>query len=552
MLRRLDVRDFVLVAALELELGPGFTVLTGETGAGKSILVDALKLALGERADVSVLRPGAARAEISAEFDAPPALQDWLEAQGFEAQDTVLLRRVIDAQGRSRAFVNGSAATLAQLRAAGAMLVDIHGQHAWQSLARPDAARDLLDAHAGALVARAACHAAWQSWKELHTQLDAARADAGQLDADRALLTAQLVELERLAPQTQEWEPLNAEHHRLAHAVELVEHLQDASAQIDDDELGARTRLARAQQALTEAARIDPALAVLSEQLASVQSQVDDLAHEIAGRLRQSDLDPAKLQQVEERLSAWMTLARRHRTPPAGLPALLDALRAQRDALDRGADIPGLERALAQAQRVLHDAARQLSGLRAATAPTLARSVEALMQELGMMGGRFEIGLQALPEPQALGAEVVELLVSGHPGAEPRPLARVASGGELSRIALALAATMAVRQPVDTLIFDEVDAGIGVAVAQTVGRLLARLGAGGQVLAVTHLAQVAAHADRHLRVRKSSGADVTHSRVDDLDADARVIEVARMLGGDAESAAARSHAQELLGAARGA
>ena len=192
MLRRLDVRDFVLVSALELELGPGFTVLTGETGAGKSILVDALKLALGERADTSVLRPGAARAEISAEFDASPALLAWLDAQGFDAQDTVLLRRVIDAQGRSRAFVNGSAATLAQLRAAGAMLVDIHGQHAWQSLARPDAARDLLDAHAGAMDARAACQEAWRGWKDLHDRLEAARGDAGRLDAERELLDAQL------------------------------------------------------------------------------------------------------------------------------------------------------------------------------------------------------------------------------------------------------------------------------------------------------------------------------------------------------------------------
>ncbi len=549
MLRRLHIRQFVLVDELELEFGPGFTALTGETGAGKSILIDALKLALGERGDASVLLPGASRAEISAEFDTPPGLAQWLEQQGFEPGETVLLRRVIDAQGRSRGFLNGSPATLAQLRQAGDALVDIHGQHAWQSLARSDAARDLLDAHAGAAAERQACERAWRDWRDADERLRAARDDAGQMQREREGLRIELAELERLAPQPDEWEPLNAEHRRLAHAAELIEQLQAAGAWLDDDETGAVRLLARAQQALQGAAGIDAALQPLVDQLEQLRTVGAELGHEVAARLRQADVDPQRLADVDARLSAWMGQARRHRVAADELPAHWQGLRARMEQLELGADLDALAAAERAAHALLRDAAAALSRLRADAAGRLAAGVRELMQELGMKGGDFAVALNELPQIQAGGAETVELLVAGHAGAQLRPLARVASGGELSRIALALAATTASQQPVATLMFDEVDAGIGGAVAHTVGRLLGALGADRQVLAVTHLAQVAACAAHHLQVDKTTRDGRTFSSVRPLDEPARTREIARMLGGDASSDVALAHAREMLAAA---
>ncbi len=549
MLRRLHIREFVLVDELELEFGPGFTALTGETGAGKSILIDALKLALGERGDASVLLAGASRAEISAEFDTPPELLEWLDGQGFDPGDSVLLRRVIDAQGRSRGFLNGSPATLAQLRQAGSLLVDIHGQHAWQSLARSDAAAELLDAYAGAGAERQACAQAWRAWRDADARLRAARDDAGQLQREREALEIELAELDRLAPRDDEWEPLNAEHRRLAHAAELIEQLQAAGAWLDDDETGALRMLARAQQVLQSAAGIDAALQPLVEQLDQLRTLGAELGHEVAARLRQADVDPQRLAEVDARLSAWMAQARRHRIAPDALPAHWQDARARLQQLQQGADLDALAAAERAAQAALRDAAQRLSRRRAEAARRLAAGVRGLLQELGMKGGDFAVDLRALPHIQATGAEAVELLVAGHAGAELRPLGRVASGGELSRIALALAATTAAQQTVGTLMFDEVDAGIGGAVAHTVGRLLGALGTDRQVLAVTHLAQVAAAASQHLQVDKTSRDGQTLSRVTCLDDAARVREIARMLGGDAASEVALAHAREMLGAA---
>ncbi len=552
MLRRLHIRQFVVVDELELDFGPGFTVLTGETGAGKSILVDALKLALGERGDASVLLPGAARSEISAEFDTPASLLPWLQEQGFEAADSLLLRRVIEAGGRSRGFVNGSPATLAQLREAGDALVDIHGQHAWQSLARADSARQLLDAYAGAASQAEACAQAWRDWRDADSRLRQASDDAGRSEREAQALQLELGELDRLAPRDGEWDALNAEHRRLAHAAELIEHLQAAAAWLDDDDAGAVRLLARAQQALQAAAAIDPQLQALQEQMEAARALGADLGHEVAARLRQADVDPQRLAELDARLSAWLAQARRHRVAAEALPAHWQSLRQRLQRLEQGADLRQLgERERAAAQR-LRDAAAQLSALRAQAAARLAQGVRGLLGELGMAGGDFEVALREHAHIQSSGAESVELLVAGHAGAELRPLARVASGGELSRIALALAATTAAQQPVATLIFDEVDAGIGGAVAHTVARLLAGLGRDRQVLAVTHLAQVAAGASQHLRVDKASRQGMTFSRVAELDQAAREAEVARMLGGDAASAVALAHAREMLAGAAGA
>ncbi|MBX3601945.1 MAG: DNA repair protein RecN [Rubrivivax sp.] len=551
MLRRLSLRDVVIVAALEVELGPGFTVLTGETGAGKSILVDALQLALGARADAAIVREGAARAEVAAEFDAPASLRPWLDEAGFAADDTLLLRRSVDAQGRSRAWINGSPATVAQLREAADHLVDIHGQHAWQSLTRPAAVRALLDAQAGADTA--ALQAAWVAWRTARAALDEARARRDTLERERERLAWQVGELDRLAPGGDEWEALNAEHQRLSHGQALLDGARAALSAIADDDASAETLLARAIDALDEVQRFDAELGAVAEVLRGAQAQLEDAAHTLNAYLGRSEPDPERLAELDARLAAWISLARRYRRAPAELPALLAGWREELRQLDAAADLDGLERAAQAAERAWRAEAERISKLRRKAAPKLAAAVTQAMQQLGMAGGRFEVALLAQDEPQAFGLETVELRVAGHAGSTPRALAKVASGGELSRLALAIAVTTAQAggTPGDaappTLIFDEIDAGVGGTVADAVGRLMKQLGASSQVLAVTHLAQVAACADRHFVVSKSLQGRQTLSEVRPVDGEARVAEVARMLGGERLSGTA--HAQALLGGA---
>lgn len=547
MLLHLHLRDFVLVSEVEVDFGPGFTVLTGETGAGKSILVDALKLALGERADAGVVRAGCARAEIAAEFRLTAPLAQWLAEQGLDADgDTVLLRRVIDAQGRSRGFINGSAATAAQLKAAGEFLVDIHGQHAYQGLVRREVVTPLIDAYAGLAAETQAMQQAWSAWRQAEQALEQARGDADRLAAERDHLAWQLEELDRLAPQPEEWAQLEAEQHRLAHVTELRQYLEQAAAALDGEDASALPLLLQAAQALGGAAELDPALQPHSQQLAATVAELRELAHDLARAAERTEADPERLAEVDARLSTWVRLARKHRVPMAELPAAHAALRQSLSELDRAADLPALEAAAAAAEKAMRSAAKALSARRRQAAAALGTLVQAQMQHLGMDGGRFEVGLVPAEPPTARGAEWVELRVAAHPGAELRPLARVASGGELSRIALAVAVVTSAVQDCPTLVFDEVDAGIGGAVAHTVGQLLARLGRDRQVLAVTHLAQVAACASQHLRVEKRAEGDVTRSSLTAVDGDARLAEIARMLGGNAQSEAALQHARELL------
>lgn len=548
MLRRLVLRDFVIVDALELELGAGFTVLTGETGAGKSILVDALQLALGARGDAGVVREGAARAEIGAEFDTPEALRGWLDDAGFPADDMLLLRRAIDAQGRSRAWVNGSPATVAQLREAADQLVEIHGQHAWQSLTRPAAVRALLDAQAG--IDTTELTRRFAAWKSAQQALERARHDAGQAERERERLAWQIAEVERLAPGTDEWDTLNAEHQRLAHAQSLLDAARAAQAAVDggdDDGVGADALVQRALGVLGEVAAYDTRLAPVIEVLQGAQAQLQDAAHTLGSYLGHVELDPERLATLDARLSSWLGLARRHRRPPAELPALLDGWRRELAALDAAADIDALETAHRAAERAWRDEAQRVSDARHAAAPRLAAAVTQAMQQLGMAGGRLEVSLPAQDAPQSFGLESVELLVAGHAGSTPRPLARVASGGELSRIALAIAVTTtAAGGDAATLIFDEIDAGIGGAVADTVGRLMKQLGARQQVLAVTHLAQVAACGDAHLVVRKIERGGAAVSELSAVAGEARVAEIARMLGGKHLAGTGTQHAQAML------
>ncbi|MGM9516846.1 DNA repair protein RecN [Roseateles sp. DB2] len=546
MLRRLSLRDFVIVPELELDFGTGFAALTGETGAGKSILIDALQLALGQRGDAGVVREGAARAEISAEFDRPASLLVWLEEGGFEPEsDTLLLRRVIDAQGKSRAWINGSSATVAQLRELADHLLDIHGQHAWQGLTRAPSVRELLDGYAQAdtrAVARA--HGAW---RQAHEALEKARTEQATLASEHERITWQLGEIERLAPGEDEWDGLNSEHQRLSHSQSLMDAARQALDALSEAELNAESLTQQALDGLQDVLSYDAALAPAVEALLGAQAQLQDAAHTLSTYLHSAELDPERLQQLDERLSAWMQLARRYRRQPAELPALHQEWKTELARLDAATDLDALERQLASARKDYDAQAAALSKARKAAAPRLATAVTQAMQQLGMSGGAFEIALLPQAEPQSFGLESAEFLVAGHAGSTPRPLAKVASGGELSRIALAIAVTTCQHSGgAGTLIFDEIDAGVGGAVAETVGRLMKQLGRDRQVLAVTHLPQVAACADQHFVVSKALKGGTTCSEVRPVAGEQRVAEIARMLGGERLSSTSLAHAQEML------
>lgn len=551
MLRRLTLRDFVIVPALELEFHAGFSVLTGETGAGKSILVDALQLALGSRGDVALVREGAARAEVSAEFDTPAALAAWLDEAGFAGDDNglLLLRRTVDVQGKSRAWINGSPATAAQLREAADQLLDIHGQHAWQSLTRPAAARALLDHQAGVDTADLARRFAAR--KAAAEALAQARERGDELQREHERLAWQIGEVDKLAPAPGEWDEINAEHQRLAHAQALIDASRSALQQLAEaDEANAEALTQRAAQALADVAEHDARIPPIVETLQAALLQLRDAAHSLAAYLDHADPDPRRLAELDQRMSAWVGLARRYRRPPADLPALLAQWRDELAALDAAIDTAALESRLADADRHYLAEARAIAAARAAAAAPLAATVSQAMQGLGMAGGRFELAISPLAAPQSQGLEAVEFLVAGHAGSTPRPLAKVASGGELSRLALAIAVTTVQADPdagAGTLIFDEVDAGIGGAVGDTVGALMKQLGQSRQVLAVTHLAQVAACADHHYLVQKTTGADgSTASHVTPVWGEARVAEVARMLGGERMAGTSLAHAQAML------
>ena len=554
MLRRLSLRDFVIVSALEVDFESGFSVLTGETGAGKSILVDALQLALGSRGDAGVVREGAVRADIGAEFDSPASLAAWLDDAGFaddSADNTrlLLLRRTIDAQGKSRAWINGSAATIAQLREAAAHLVDIHGQHAWQSLTRAVSVRALLDAYGG--IDAAPLTALWSAWKAAADALDLAGSRQAELEQERERLAWQVGEVDKLAPGDDEWPELDAEHRRLANAQSLIEAARAAlDAVSESDEENADALLSRALHRLEEVAAYDERLAAAIEVLQGAQAQLQDASRTLVGYLHHTDLEPERLQALEERLSAWISLARRYRRPPAELPVVLAQWKDELKALDAASDPAAMQQAVDTALADYQSAARTVSAARRAAAPRLSGAVTQAMQQLGMAGGQFEVALLPQDAPQSFGAESAEFRVAGHAGSTPRPLAKVASGGELSRIALAVAVSTS--QLVDaaadagTLIFDEIDAGVGGAVADTVGRLMKQLGRDRQVLAVTHLPQVAACADHHYVVSKRLVSGATLSDVQAVVGEARVAEVARMLAGERLSDTSLAHAQELL------
>lgn len=550
-LTHITLRDFVIVQTLDLDLAQGFSVLTGETGAGKSILIDALQLALGARAESGVVREGASRCEVCAEFTPTPAILAWLETAGFETSGDLLLRRTVDTAGKSRAWINGSPTTATQLRELGEQLLDIHGQHAWQSLTRPDAVRGLLDAYAG--TDTRPLKAAWHSWRQAQQALADAQQAQSTLANERERLAWQIGELDKLNPQPDEWLALSQQHSRLANAQALMDGANLSMALLEGTDnssesgAGVLRDLSRAIQTLQSLGAYEPEFKALAEVLASAQAQAEDVVHSLHGCLRKTDLDPAQLARIDERMGLWLSLARRYKKTPDELPATLVSWRQKLAQLDAAADLDALHKAAQAAQVACTQAAQTVSRQRHKAAKPLGQAVSSAMQQLGMQGGRFEVQLQTLQEPAQHGLEEVSFLVAGHEGSTPRPVGKVASGGELSRIALAIAVTTSELGEAGTLIFDEVDSGVGGAVAETVGRLMRQLGQHRQVLAVTHLPQVAACADHHLLVSKAAQKGQISSQVRGVSGDERVSEIARMLGGEKLSDTTLAHAREMLG-----
>ena len=545
MLRALHIRDFVIVTEADITFDAGFTVFSGETGAGKSILIDALALTLGERADSAVLREGASRAEISAVFEAPEALVRWLTEHDLQAEHELVLRRVIDAQGRSRAYVNGSAVTLTQLREIGEYLIDIHGQHAHQSLLRADNQRELLDAHGNHQALRQSTTLAFKAWRATEKQLSLAEQDANTVAQAREQLEWKTGELARLALGPTEWAEISAEHTRLANGQSLLDGAAHTLNALDEGDAAVHHQLATAVQRISQLLRHDANLQTVHDALDSARIAVSEAVSDLNDYVSRAELDPARLSVLDNRLRAIFELARKFKTEPEDLFQFEQTLQSELAALQASSDIEGL-RAQVLAQRAAYEiAAQALSAARTKAALDLSKLVSKAMQTLAMEGGQFSILLHSA-QAASHGQDLVEFLVAGHAGSTPRPLAKVASGGELARISLALSVIASRAARVPTLIFDEVDSGIGGAVAEVVGNLLRELGARHQVLCVTHLPQVAARGQQHFQVSKQNVKGKTQSSIALLKAPERVEEVARMLGGIKITSTTREHAKELL------
>jgi DNA repair protein RecN (Recombination protein N) len=548
MLRLLSIRNFVLVESLDIELEPGFSVLTGETGAGKSILLDALGLLLGDRFEVRQLRAGSERAELAAAFDVAdaPGVRAWLAESDLAGDgEDVLVRRVLDAQGRSRAFVNGRPVTLAQLAALGERLVDLHGQHAHQSLELAEEQRALVDGFGGFTTLTREVGQAWRAWRAAVEQRDVAAGAARATATEREFLAERQRELAALAVSDSEWAELNAAQSRLANASSLLAAASEGEELLAEGDDAMTTRLSQFAQRLGNVAAHDPALADIVALLEPARIQLDEAARALRDYRRRLDLDPAELARVEERLAAIHDVARKHRVRPDALPALLAETEARLAALAASADAEALAKAAERREVEYRALAQALSSKRRFAANELGHKVSEAMQALAMAGGRLDIVLTPLADGASYGLETVEFRVTSHPKQPPGPLAKVASGGELSRIALAIQVVTSEVGHVPTLVFDEVDAGIGGAVAATVGKLMQSLGSRRQVLCVTHLPQVAAFADTHYLVTKQGDEREVTSTLVALDRSARIEELARMLGGSEVTAKTRAHAKEL-------
>ena len=548
MLLALSLQNFVIVEKLHLDFQTGFTVLTGETGAGKSITLNALSLLLGDKADYSQVREGAKEAVLSALFDisGQPDLADTLREQGLleDDGDELSIRRIIDAKGKSRSFINNQAATLAQLKAISSQLIDIHGQNAHHSLNQESAQRRLLDAFAGCLPLAEQTKTHYRAWQSAQQALQAAQAQSEQTDVERERLEWQLNELNQLNTEEGEWEALSRSHDSLANAAELLEAAYEAQEYVSGDD-GMKSLARRCHRLLDSLGNIEPRFAESLEMLDSIDAELSEISHLLGNVIDSVEINPNELAAKEKRMQELMSAARKYRIEPDQLPEKYLTVQAALQDLEAAADIDALEQAVAEAERQYRHTAQQLSAARAKAACTLAEETTAHMQQLAMKGAKFHIEL--LPsQPTEHGLEHIQYQVAANKGSRLQPLNKVASGGELARISLSIQVVTSQYTQVPTLIFDEVDTGIGGGVAETVGKALQLLGRKHQVLAITHLPQVAACGEHHWQVAKRSDGEQTVSEIKVLDTEARIEELARMLGGEKITATTRQHAAEML------
>jgi DNA repair protein RecN (Recombination protein N) len=546
LLQALSIRDFIIVESLDLEFSSGFTTLTGETGAGKSILIDALSLALGERNDGAVIRAGAERADISATFLNNENAAIWLENAALEADPVLVLRRVIYSDGRSRGFINGTAVTIGQLKELGELLVDIYSQNAHHSLLKSATQRQILDEFSGSLELVNQVAMQYKTWAGLNQKRLEVEKNSAVFADELADLRDKTRELKQLNFAAEEWLELQAEHHRLANGASLLSGLEACIVQLSDNEPAVESMLAQVQNKLIGLVELDAQLKEAADGVDSALIQIEEATRSLNRYLQRAELDPERLAEVEGRIQAIHNTARKYRVKPEGLTDLLSVDLARMTELESFANDGALAKLEAEALSAYQTSAKQLSANRQQSAKTLNQKISAEMQRLSFSGGKFDVALSAC-EASSNGLETVEFLVAGHAGVEPRSLNKVASGGELSRISLALHVTTAAQGSVPCMIFDEVDVGIGGGVAEVVGQLLKQLGSERQVLVITHLPQVAAQAAQHLQVSKTQANGATLSHIQVLSKTERVEEIARMLGGIQITETTREHAKEMLG-----
>lgn len=549
MLQLLSLKDFVIVPSLVVEASSGLTCLTGETGAGKSILIDALELVLGARSDTGLIREGAQRTEVCAEFDVTPRVKKWLSSAGLDETDIVILRRTVDIKGRSRAWINATPVTVSQIRELGERLVDIHGQHAHQSLLKTSYQLQLVDGFGGTQPLRLAVREAWLEWQERVRLLNQATQNVEQQQAEAERLGWINELFDELDPREGQWEELSKEHSLLSNGAEIVSHIHAAADALSQGDVTAVGLTMQAQADLSAAAKFDPELAQYEESLSEASAILEDISRDLSHHLDRFNVDESRFAEIDERLSMYWKLSRKLHRAPEDLFAYRLEVKARLEELAENADIELLEENEKRAKEVFLKRAAALTQARMKAAQDLSKAVTDEMQHLSMTGGCLQITLPKC-DPWAGGMERCEFLVSGHAGATPRPLTKVASGGELARISLAIAVITAQITPVPTLIFDEVDSGIGGAVAEVVGRLLRRLGHNRQVLCVTHLPQVAACANNQWLVQKETHDEVTTSSLRPLSDEERIREIARMAGGLQITDATLKSAQELIESAK--
>lgn len=546
MLSSLTIQDFVIVDKLDLHFSPGMSVLSGETGAGKSILIDALSLCLGARADASQVREGCERANITAVFEINPAAQAVLEEQSIACDEGELhLRRAIEANGRSKAYINGTPVPASTLKELSETLIDIHGQHAFQTLTKPGEQLRLLDdfgQHQSLVQSMALAFTRYKGADKALRQAESSQEERG---ARLENLQWKLESLNKVMPKAGEWETLSTDFDRLSHSAELIEGTQHASDVLSQGENALLDQLTHVIEKLSHLSTRDPALEGVVTTLSESEILIREASYDLGNYVKHSELDPGTLEEVEARMSLWHETARKLRIQPENLHLELETVQAEIKGLEDGFDIEKLQKELSQAKQAYDTQASALSATRKKSAKLLSERVTESMQTLSMKGGRFVVELSA-GEPSTKGSDVVEFRAAGHPGVTPQAIQKVASGGELARISLAITVNTVESTPVPTLIFDEVDSGIGGAVAETVGKYLRLLASNKQVLCVTHLPQVAAQGHNHYQVSKDISASNTRSRIVQLEIDARVEEIARMLGGQVITQATRTAAREML------